>query len=927
MRKTLTAIALLLSVAAARAAQDPAPSEPAPDPAQPIFRAATELIAIDATVIDDDGNPIVDLKADDFELLVDGEPRRVVSAEFIRQEPRERTLVDPPARELPYTTNETSVGGRLVLIVFDLDGIGPGAGREASQAAIRFLDELTDADQVGVLAFPNGVHIDFTHDRDEVQKALEQVVGRGDFLQRGEYNIGISEAFAIDDGDDGVFGRVVIRECSNERDELGRELCRAGVLSQVRMDVVSYQQRTDNSLRVLRNLLRSFQQVDAPKTLVWISEGLPLPDMPVQIPEIARLAAAARTTLYALHLDQSVIGDASRHSGSPSVMQDRNLVREGLQAIAGATRGALFTSIGSGSNVFARIAREMAAYYLLSAEPVPGDRDGKSHKIQVRVRRPDVSVRARSEFTLERSPRESLTPEQRLALLIRQPIFATELPLKVTAYSLRTPQQPDVRLVITAELGRAAIAPEQVAMGYVLLDERGRIVADSFQQYNARPLKDDEPAPLGVSTTVQVPEGHYRLRLAALDAGGRSGSVEHRLQAAIASTGDLEIADLMLTPAQAETTSSVQLVADASIASDLFGAYLELYPRDNAAAKAARVRLEIAETESGPAISATDAQIVDTKDPGRMAAQALLPIGLLPPGEYVARAVVSTGGRPAVQSRPFRLVQAVPAGPEFRKDLAARVGQFSPDQVLQPELLAPAIERARALDGNAPEAAQEAAVAVAEGRLETLERGTPDVKSSVLATFLRGLALYKAGDLEAAAQEMRAAVRLSPDFLPGVFYLGACYAAGGRGREAVGAWQTSLAGDDTSPEIFQLLVDGYLRLGDTDAAIDIVEEAARKWPDDYRFVMRSTLARAATGDLRDALARLQPWLDRPGTDAEALDLALRLALADLASRPPGNRADAVATLRSLTLRYDDARRPVPLLAKRWLTYLSGRAQP
>ncbi|HEX7086618.1 MAG TPA: VWA domain-containing protein [Vicinamibacterales bacterium] len=926
MRTILAAIALLLCAVGSPAAQDP-PQEPAPDPSQPIFRAATELIAIDATVVDDNGEPIPDLTAADFELLVDGEPRTVVSAEFIRQVPRERRIQEAPARELPFSSNENLIGGRLVLIVFDLEGIGSGAGREASHAATQFLEELSDADQVGVIAFPNGVHIDFTHDREQVRAALQQIVGRGDLRQRGEYNIGISEALEIDDGDDGAFSRVFVRECSDERDELGRELCRAGILSQARMDAVTYRQRADNSLRVLRNLLRAFRQVDAPKTVVWISEGLALPDQAHEIPEIAHLAATARTTLYALHLDQTIIGDASRLRNSPSMMQDRNLMRDGLANIAGATRGTLFTSVGSGSNVFARIAREMAAYYLLSAEPAPSDRDGKSHRIQVRVRRPKVSVRARSEFTMDRSPRESLTPEQRLALLIRQPIFATELPLKVTTYSLRTPQSSDVRLVITTELGRGATAPEQVGLGYVLLDERGKIVADSFEQYNARPLHDNEPSPLGVSTTVQVPPGRYRLRLAALDGTGRGGSVEHRLDASLASTGDLGVADLMLTPATGEGLSSVQLVADAAISRELFAAYLELYPENGDAVRAARVRIEVAESETGPAISSVDAQVLETKEPGRLVAQSLLPVGLLPPGEYWARAVVSSGGRPAIQSRPFRLIQTIPAGHEFKRDLASRVGQFSPDQVLQPELLAPALERAKALDADAPDAARAAADAVAEGRLESLDRGTPESRSSVLATFLRGLALYKAGDLEAAAQQMRAAVRLSPDFMPGVFYLGACYAAGGRGREAVGAWQTSLAGDDSSPEIFQLLVDGYLRIGDTDAAIDIVEEAARKWPDDYRFVIRSTLARAAAGDLRDAFERLRPWLDRPGVDADALDLALRLALADLASRPPGNRADAVANLRSLTLRFEDARRPVPLLAQRWLTYLSGRERP
>ena len=40
---------------------------------------------------------------------------------------------------------------------------------------------------------------------------------------------------------------------------------------------------------------------------------------------MAAMAAAARTTIYSLHLDQSIIADASRSRMSPTMMQDRQL--------------------------------------------------------------------------------------------------------------------------------------------------------------------------------------------------------------------------------------------------------------------------------------------------------------------------------------------------------------------------------------------------------------------------------------------------------------------------------------------------------------------------------------------------------------------------------------------------------------------------
>ena len=639
--RTLVLGSVLVSAAVmvhAQAQQPPAP------PAQPTFRASTELIAIDATVVTDRGEPVADLTADDFELLIDGSPRRVVGAQFIRQEPP-GPAPTIAGRKLPFSTNESSVGGRLVLIVFDLEGIGIGGGRGATLAASRFLDQLAAADRVGVLAFPSGSNVDFTTDRAKVKQTLMGVVGRGSFFTDGIYNIGLSEAFDIDRGDLSALERLAQRECVNERTPEGIQICRTSLESQSRSLAMVSRQRAMNSLQTLRSLLVAFKKIDAPKTVVWISEGLPLGDDRVEVGGMAAMAAAARTTIYSLHLDQSIIADASRSRVSPTMVQDRQLAVDGLEMIAGITRGTMFTSIGTGSNVFERIAREMTAYYLLSAEPQPSDRDGRLHRIKVQVKRKDVNIRARRDFMLSKEPEVPPSPSQRLAAVLQQPLLATELPIKVATYNLRTPGSSTVKVVVTTEFGRNATAVEEATVAYVVLTDKGKVVGSSVSVNKAAPVRLTAPGPLHATTLIEVPPGKYLLRLGVLDAGGRAGSVEHTLEAGLAEVGDLEVADLLLAPTNAGTAAAVRLLADTTIDDEPYGAYVELYPRAAHVMRATKVTIEIAESELAPAIATVEAAVTETMDTNRYVAQALLPLGLVPPGEYLARAVVVTGER------------------------------------------------------------------------------------------------------------------------------------------------------------------------------------------------------------------------------------------------------------------------------------------
>jgi hypothetical protein len=56
----------------------------APLRAQQVFPTGVELVAVGVTVVDRQGRPVADLRAEDFEVKVGGQRRKVVAVQLVR---------------------------------------------------------------------------------------------------------------------------------------------------------------------------------------------------------------------------------------------------------------------------------------------------------------------------------------------------------------------------------------------------------------------------------------------------------------------------------------------------------------------------------------------------------------------------------------------------------------------------------------------------------------------------------------------------------------------------------------------------------------------------------------------------------------------------------------------------------------------------
>jgi hypothetical protein len=304
-------------------------------------------------------------------------------------------------------------------------------------------------------------------------------------------------------------------------------------------------------------------------------------------------------------------------------------------------------------------------------------------------------------------------------------------------------------------------------------------------------------------------------------------------------------------------------------------ALLDLRAAEPEALARATVSVELAAEETGPALVSAPARLIDATN-GQRSAQAIVPLRLVPPGRYVARAVVSIAGKPVGQvTRPLVVApsRSVAAG----SALPLPVLPFDRTLLLAPPVVAEALD---ALAAAGPPSSASVARAMEEARQGHLDRLGDLLREGQTASaglaFLRGLGLFAHGDLIAAADQFRGALRLRPDFVPATVYLGAASAGVGRDQDAIGAWNTAMLEDAHSPVVSLLLADALLRTGEVDAAIDALREAAAAWPADERFRQRLALAYAASGRSADAMPLLSAYVEAHPADLESTFTMLRL---------------------------------------------------
>ena len=888
-----SALVAVLLASATLVAQEPSQQAQQPPVQGPTFRTGVDLITVDVGVSDQRGRPVTDLLAPDFVVKIDGEVRRVVSAEHVRidVEAARRQAKEEAETETFFTSNLTPPNGRMIVIAVDQSNIRAGAARPLLASAAKFLDLLSPADRVAFVSYPEpGVAVDFTTDHTRIRSAMGRVTGMQS-RHKGRFNIGLWEAKAIVDNHDDITRRAVVsRECALmqgmdlERCERDVELEAGDIITAQRLD-------TSLALRGLHSLLTDLATLEGQKNLILLSEGLILEGTGGELDDIVRMANLGRVSINVLLMDVPRF-EVTQSQLPPSAGEDRELQVQGLENLAGMSRGALFRVVGTGDAIFERLASEMSAYYLLGVEQTTRDRDGKRHRIDVEVRRRNVNVRSRRAFVLSSAQGPAASPQDRLLTALKTPFAVSEIPVRLTTYAYQDTPSGKVRVVMAADVGQPGTPAGEYTIGYVLIDDRGSMASSGQEKRKLEPIEGRANAPLGFIGAMAVEPGNYSVRFGVVDSEGRRGSVVRDVHAWKTAGEEFAVGDLMVGGVPGGSRPMMPQV-EPRVSDGRVAAYVELYAAAPAAFDNAEVAVEIADDEGSAPLTVAPAQMITGKQNGLRVAQAIVTARMLPPGRYVARARITRGGKPAgVLLRPFILdtasaaenvegaVVAVPAS------LLSSIPKFDREVVVKPEVVAAMLD---VVQQTSP-ALKDVMVEARAGRygpaaLDALASG-----DQAAAQFLRGLELFTKGEIDKAATQFQAAAGPRREYFPAAFYLGACLATAGRDRDAAGVWQLAMGKEPRPSLAYTLFADARLRDGQPTSVIDVLRPAFERTPDDAQIAKRLAMAYVMTGKYADALPVLDAYLAKHPADADAL-FSVILAQYEVTSRAKVSLSD------------------------------------
>ena len=584
----------------------------------PTFKSGIEIFHLDVSVLDRQRQPVRGLTAADFTILEDGKPQKVVAFSAVDVP----DAIAPPAKWMNDVTPDVASNQfrdqRLVLIVMDDANVpfDPRAIRNAKQIGRDVIARLGPSDLAAVVfTQDNRRPQDFTADHAKLNAAVE----RSTYGNRTPYSM----------------------------------LSAVETLFEAARLLIEIPERR--------------------KTLIYISGGVPV-DFEEAAPQLigpgvsmvgrelhsrllermsAAFAQAARANVNVYAFD---VCGLRAPGPRPCDLSIPSLYVEFLQTVAANTGGRAVINTNDFAPGVERVFRENASYYLLGYESGAMKGPGHYRRLEVKVNRDDVEVRARTRYYSEKPPDgRNARPMPEVTKALAGLLPKSDVALAVQAAPIAIPGRRDLTAVAVTlgmrqprDVTTAAAGPTDIDWEVRAFDPEGR--ARGMQQRRARLSLASSGGDVHVEllTRMDLKPGAYQLRLAVHDtAQNTSGSVYADVEVPDFGKAPVSISGVLLSSSAAPTAAPrdalAELVSVVPTASRTFrstdrvAAFLRVYQGGDVKKPASPVPfvLRISGTDATPLVN--QSQVLE---PARFVNHAAdvnfeLPIAALKPGPYL----------------------------------------------------------------------------------------------------------------------------------------------------------------------------------------------------------------------------------------------------------------------------------------------------
>jgi VWFA-related protein len=548
--------------------------EQKPEQKPPTFAVGTERVTVDVVVIDGDGRPVTGLSRDDFVVKEEGKLQEVLDFEAVDVSAIGAEEGEEPAPEPSVATNApVSSAGRHFLVVFDDANIAVASTERVRKAVRAFLErQLREGDEVTIVSTAGGGFWAgrIPDGREDLLAFLGNLKGRR-LPNNARDRISDAEAMRIHiDRDQEAITHVVLRyeayallgpgmgvDTEDRQGALAnaRSVARSHVEALAADAYQKARERLRQSLAALESAIATLGGRRGRRAVLLASDGF-IEDRKLdeldRVREVSRRANAAVyfldargvSTMETTPMDMPIPPDLANLSGYVSRAMDfAALESAGAEALAADTGG--FTIKGNDlSPGLGRLSLESRTFYLLGYEPPNKKQDGKFHKIEVQVRRPGVTVRARKGYHagLPGAERQASTSPAGALQAFQGALEGRDIPLRMAAYVLGDAGNGRATVVLSAEADPAAIALEEKegrllgeieSSSTMAARDTGEVGSKQRTfQLALRPelRKRLDTAWIQMTHAFELPPGHYQATFVARDKGSpRVGSVRLKL--------------------------------------------------------------------------------------------------------------------------------------------------------------------------------------------------------------------------------------------------------------------------------------------------------------------------------------------------------------------------------------------------------------